>query len=34
MYSPSATARPSRMEVHGDTAMLERVYGKKALAAG
>jgi uncharacterized protein len=23
-----------RMEVHGDTAMLERVYGKKALATG
>lgn len=23
-----------RMEVHGDTALLERVYGKKQLAAG
>ena len=23
-----------RMEVHGDTSLLERVYGKKALAAG
>jgi uncharacterized protein len=23
-----------RMEVHGDTAVLERVYGKKQLAAG
>ncbi|OBA98779.1 DUF4440 domain-containing protein [Mycobacteriaceae bacterium 1482268.1] len=23
-----------RMDVHGDTAMLERIYGKKALAAG
>jgi len=23
-----------RMEVHGDTALLERVYGKKELAAG
>ena len=23
-----------RMEVHGDTSILERVYGKKALAAG
>ena len=23
-----------RMEVHGDTALIERVYGKKQLAAG
>ena len=23
-----------RMDVHGDTALLERVYGKKALTAG
>jgi uncharacterized protein len=23
-----------RMEVHGDTALLERVYGKKELATG
>jgi ketosteroid isomerase-like protein len=23
-----------RMEVHGDTALLERIYGKKELAAG
>lgn len=23
-----------RMEVHGDTSLLERVYGKKALASG
>ncbi|OBK72975.1 nuclear transport factor 2 family protein [Mycobacterium sp. 1274761.0] len=23
-----------RMDVHGDTALLERIYGKKALAAG
>ncbi len=26
--------KTTRMEVHGDTALLERVYGKKQLAAG